>query len=53
MTGYTYREIGDLTFPQMVNILNRGEKPIPRITKPSDIRHAIRRIREEEAKSNG
>ena len=45
-TGWTYRDVGELTFPQLFSWLNKGADPKPRIADPAEIKALVARYAE-------
>lgn len=45
-TGWTYQQIGELTFPQLVSWQHKGSDPVPKIVNPKDIKGWINKVRE-------
>lgn len=49
-TGWTYREIGEMSLTQMRNVLNDGVEPPPRITSRKSMKRVLERFKRGEFK---
>jgi hypothetical protein len=45
-TGWTYSQIGEMTFPQLTSWFRKGKSPTPQVADPAQIRALVAKYAE-------